>query len=87
MVTRLREREGIKTMKEIKMSRKVIEEMIKDVVENHEPCYIGTAGMSITNGKIITKIDTIIAEMGLREKVKTWCNSGEWYVVRNYHFA
>lgn len=69
------------------MSRKVIEEMIKDVVENHEPCYIGTAGMSITNGKIITKIDTIIAEMGLREKVKTWCNSGEWYVVRNYHFA
>ena len=74
-------------MKEIKMNRKAIEEMVKYVVENHEPCYIGTAGLSIMEGKIITKIDTVIAEMGLREKVKTWCNDGMWYVVRNYHFA
>ena len=74
-------------MKEIKMNRKAIEEMVKGVVENHEPCYIGTAGLSIMEGKIITKIDTVIAKMGLREKVKTWCNDGEWYVVRNYHFA
>lgn len=74
-------------MKEIKMSRKAIEDMVKDVVETYEPCYLGTAGMSITNGKIITKIDTVIAELGLSEKVKTWCDNGEWYVVRNYHFA
>lgn len=74
-------------MKEIKINRKVIEEMVKDVVETREPRYIGTAGVSIMEGKIITKIDTVIAEMGLREKVKTWCNNGEWYVARNYHFA
>ena len=27
-------------MKEIKMSRKVIEEMVKDVVETYEPCSL-----------------------------------------------
>lgn len=68
------------------MTRKEIETMVKDVVETCEPAYIGTAGITIGTGKIITKVDVAIVEMGLTEKVKTWCNdNGEWYVVRNYH--
>lgn len=74
-------------MKERKMSRKQIEKMVKDVVETFEPCYIGTQGLSIMDGKIITKIDKVIFEMGLTEKVKTHFVGREWYVVRNYHFA
>lgn len=73
-------------MKERKISRNEIEEMIKDVVENYEPRYIGLQGVSVLQGKIITKIDTAIMELGLSEKAKTWFNErGEWYIVRNYH--
>lgn len=74
-------------MTEIKMTRKATETMVKDVVETKVPRLIGTAGISIGPGKIITKIDVVIAEMFLTEQVKTWCNDGgEWYVVPRFHY-
>lgn len=73
-------------MKERKMSRRAIEEAIKDVVETHESFYIGTAGISVMSGAIITKIDTAIMEMGLAEKAETKIFAdGEWHIVRKYH--
>ena len=73
-------------MKERKMSRKAIENAIIEVVETHEGFYIGTAGVTVMNGAIITKIDTVIMEMGLSEKAETKCfNDGAWYIVRKYH--
>lgn len=72
-------------MKERKMSRTEIENAIAEVVETHEGFYIGTAGISVLNGAIITKIDVAIAEMGLAEKAETKCFDGEWFIVRKYH--
>lgn len=72
-------------MTERKMSRKAIENAIKDVVETHEEFYIGTAGISVMNGAIISKIDTVIMEMGLAEKAETKCYDGEWVIKRKNH--
>lgn len=73
-------------MTEIKMTRKAIEAMVKEVVETKIPRLIGTAGISIGSGKIITKIDVAIAEMFLAERATTWCNyKGEWYLVPRFH--
>jgi hypothetical protein len=72
-------------MKERKMSKTAIENAIKDVVETHEEFFIGTAGVSIMSGAIISKIDTVICEMGFAEKAETKCFEGEWYIVRKYH--
>lgn len=73
-------------MKERKMSRQQIENAVKTVVEYWEEYHIGTAGINIGNGAIITKIDTIIMEMGLSEKAETKCfDDGAWYIVRKRH--
>ena len=73
-------------MKERKMSRKSIENAIKNVVETHEEFFIGTAGITVLNGAIIRKIDVAIMEMGLAEKAETKCfSNGEWCIVRKYH--
>lgn len=72
-------------MKERKMNRNTIENAIREVVENHSEYYIGTAGINIINGAIISKIDTAIMEMGLAEKAETKCFDGNWYIVRKYH--
>lgn len=72
-------------MKEMKMSRKQIESMIIEAVETHEPQFIGTQGISVLNGAIITKIDNLIYDMGLTEKVETKFFDDEWYIVRKYH--
>ena len=72
-------------MKERKMSRKAIETAIKEVVETHEKFFIGTSGITVLSGAIITKIDVAIMEMGLAEKAETKCFDGEWCIVRKYH--
>lgn len=72
-------------MKERRMSRKAIENAIKEVVETHEDFYIGMAGISVLNGAIISKIDVAIMEMGLAEKAETKCFDGAWVIKRKYH--
>lgn len=73
-------------MKERRMTRKQIEEAIKDVVEYREPFFIGTQGINVLKGEIITKIDVAIMEMGLSEKAETWFNTeGEWFIRRKRH--
>lgn len=72
-------------MRERKISRDDIENAVKAVVEYHEEYYIGSAGINISNGAIISKIDTVIMEMGLAEKAETKCFDGAWYIVRKRH--
>ena len=72
-------------MKERKMTRTAIENAVKEVVDTYGEYFIGTAGITITNGAIISKIDTAIMEMGLAEKAETKCFDGEWYIVRKGH--
>lgn len=73
-------------MTERKMTKKQIVKAIKDVVEYHVEFYIGTAGISVLNGSIITKINNTIFELGLSEKAETrCCKNGEWVIIRKYH--
>lgn len=69
-------------MKERKMSRKAIEEAVRNVADYNEDFFIGTAGISVMSGAIISKIDTVIMEMGAADIVETYCYNGEWFINR-----